>query len=103
MECITKRRRRDLHKSYENFAFTRHPALSIGAPSVDGVYNDLMLLVFGFQVTYKVNNKERFEPKKDVTGIDTSASRLIQIDFVDGYLLRRRRAQLCQGVRIEKS
>ena len=35
-ECITKGGG-GTYKSYKNFAFTRHPALSIGAPSVDGV------------------------------------------------------------------
>jgi hypothetical protein len=35
-ECITKGGG-GTYKSYENFAFMRHPALSIDAPFVDGV------------------------------------------------------------------
>jgi hypothetical protein len=73
-ECITKGGG-GTYKSYEIFAFMRHPALLLALPLLME-FNDLMPLplTFGFQVTYEVNNKERFEQKKRCNQDDRYAS-----------------------------
>lgn len=78
-----ERRREGLSKGFENFCLYAPLSFLLALPLLMA-FNDLMpLFRLFFQVTYKVNNKERFEEeeKRDVTKIDTSASRLIQIRY----------------------